>query len=219
MILELGGKTMDNIMSDLNHEYNKLLESELETFQLTVKEMIKTGFIVRGIESRYDKFFEFIFKYQNLFYLFFKIIGFEFYERRDKQVFYIKDQDDSFVSYINKNDAIILLALRSLYEEQKETVTMHDLISIKYSHLNQKLVDINFEHVTKERAQVTYVRNSLRLFRDHNIIRFDSKLEDDSYINIYPSIELILDFNEMEEIINRIRSLITGEVTNETRED
>ncbi len=210
---------MLNSLNIFTEQYKKLTEHDIFIFETVTKEIIKTGFIVNNISKTYSDYYNFIFKHPLLFQSFFNIMGFDFYDQRDKDLYYIKDQDNTYVRSINKNETIILLALRVLYEEQKETATLDLAVTIKYADLNQKLLDINYEHVRKDRALISYVNEGLRFLRDHNIIRYDSSLEDNTIITIYPSIELILDFKKIDEIIKRKRALLGGELIDETDED
>ena len=210
---------MLNSLDLFTEQYKKLTEHDIFQFETITKEIIKTGFIVNGWDTKETTHYNFILKNTELFKNFFDIMGFDFHDQRDKDLYYIKDQDDSYVRNINKNETIILLALRVLYENQKETATLDSTVTIKYEDLNQMLVDINYEHSRRGRAIIRYVSEGLRLLRDHKIIRHESSLDDNSIITIYPSIELILDFKKLDEIVNRKKSLIGGEVLNEIDED
>ena len=47
----------------------------------------------------------------------------------------------------------------------------------------------------------------LRIFKRHNIVFYNEKeiILDNAVIQIYPSIEVAMDFKEMAEIVNRLR--------------
>ena len=57
----------------------------------------------------------------------------------------------------------------------------------------------------------------LRIFKRHNIVFYNEKeiILDNAVIQIYPSIEVAMDFKEMAEIVNRLDMLKGGEEADE----
>ena len=60
---------------------------------------------------------------------------------------------------------------------------------------------------------IVILNDMLRTFKQHNIVYYndqDTNL-DNTIITIYPSIEVAMDFKEMEQILIRLESLSNGE--------
>lgn len=209
---------MNSDIKIISTEYNKLSDLEINEFQAAMRELINKGFIVRSINQ---KLFNFIHSNQRLFYSALNIIGFRLHDRIDIDLYYIKTPNNDYVENINKDDAIILLVLRALYEEEKEKASLHNEIQIRYEQLNRRLVDVGYQRVTKDRVQLTHINETFRWLRNHNIIKITNKssnmgLMDNSVITIYPSIEVILDFNEIDKVLKRLNKLVDGSNEDET---
>lgn len=196
--------------------YKELKEIDKENFKEAFQDIISNGFIVMDLNEKVYTFIRLNFELLNNF---FSLIGFDLVDRADIGVYYIKSDSNKFLKNIKKNDTIILLVLRVLYEEQMEKVTISKNVEIKYDQLQQKLLNINFEYVSKERVQISHIIDSLKLLRSHNIIKFvGSKINDDTVITIYPSIEVILDFNLIGNVLNKLDE-IKGGIDDDVNED
>ena len=52
----------------------------------------------------------------------------------------------------------------------------------------------------------------LKVFKQHNIVYFNEDLSlDNTSITIYPSIEVVMDYKKMDEILKRLEILTGGE--------
>jgi hypothetical protein len=70
--------------------------------------MLKVNFLLRTTDN--DKYM-FIINHKELLALFFEYMNFDFIIREDKELAYIKSNDDSLINRINKNETLCLLVL------------------------------------------------------------------------------------------------------------
>ena len=147
-----------------------------------------------------------------MFILFFQYINFDFIVREDKELAYIKSNDEKLSKNLTKNETICLLVLRLLYQRKIDEVSLSNDIEITIKELQDQLFAVGFDS-NNDRVKKSILNDMLRTFKQHNIVYYndqDTNL-DNTIITIYPSIEVAMDFKEMEQILIRLESLSNGE--------
>lgn len=196
-------------------EYCKLIDRDKELFTLLSQKLLKINYIIK---SRDKENYNFMLSNKKLFISFFTLINFETGFLETKEIIYIKSKDRELNSNIKKNETIILLCLRILYQNKLEEVNLSSQVEIKLIDLSNKLINVGFNDVKKDRVKQGVLKDALKLFKDHNIISYIGELEDDSVITIYPSIEVVMDFRQIQDIVDRLSGL-TGGNEDEDNED
>ncbi len=195
-----------------NNLYCELKEKEKDIFQTITMKMLKVNFLLRKVDN--DKYV-FILQHKELFELFFEYLNFSFMIKEDKELAYIKSNDDSLVTRLKKNETLCLLILRLLYQQKLEEVSLSSYIEITVKELQDQLFAVDFEKQSNDRVKKSKLNEMLITFKQHNIIYYKDDLAfDNTIIEIYPSIEVAMDFNKMEEILNRL-DLIKGGFTDD----
>ena len=199
---------MTNIECNLfNEKYCSLSELERTIFKNLTIQLLKLNFILRV--NNKDSY-EFLIKHSELMKLFFSFINFDFIIKESKELVYIKSCDDSALMRVNKNETIALLVLRLIYQEHLEEVRLDDEINVTVKELQDKLFAISFKEMTNDRVKKSTLNDMLRIFKQHNIIYYKEKdlYLEDTLITIYPSIEVVMDFKQINEIVTRLDSLV-----------
>ena len=192
-----------------NSLYCNLSENEKRIFKDITIKMLKVNFLLRTSDN--DKYM-FIINHKELLTLFFEYMNFDFIIREDKELAYIKSNDDTLINRINKNETLCLLVLRLLYQERIDEVSLTDEIEITIKELQDKLFSVGFENQANDRVKRSALSEMLKTFRQHNIIYYSGDLAlDNTVIVIYPSIEVAMDFRQMDEIVTRLESLKGGD--------
>ena len=112
---------------------------------------------------------------------------------------------------LSKQNSIILLILRLLYNQKLKEITMSNNIYITSQEIREMYDNFNFN----DKLNSTKLLDSLKLLKKYNIVGYcgiDVK-RDSFQIIIYPTIISILKVNEIEDIYNKINSY--KEVNNE----
>lgn len=201
---------MTNIESnEFNTLYCKLNEADKVLFKTIVIKLLKVNFLLKiNNEENYI----YILKHKNLFKLFFKYMNFLFYLREDKELAYIKTEDEVQINHINKNETLCLLTLRLLYNSKSNEISLLDNIVVSVEELQTKLFSIGFNEKNQDRVKKTLLKEMLRTFKQHNIIYYNEDIAlDTTRITIYPSIEVAMDFNTLEDVLMRLDALKGGE--------
>lgn len=192
-----------------NELYCLLSESEKTMMKNVTIKLLKVNFLLRITNK---EMYSFIINHKELLSLFFEYMNFDFNIREDKELVYIKSNDDTLISNITKNETLALLVLRLIYQKKIDEVSLADDVETTISELQNQLFSFNFDSQNNDRVKRSTLREMLQIFKQHNIIYYKDNLAlDDTVITIYPSIEVAMDFKEINEILTRIELLKGGD--------
>ena len=197
-----------------NDLYCALTDKDKVIFKdLTIK-LLKVNFILRKLN---EEEYLFMLSHKDLFYLFFQYINFEFILRQDKELAYIKSDEENISKALSRNETLCLLVLRLLYQKKLDEVSLSDDIEITIKELQDQLFAVGFDNQSNDRIRKGTLNDMLRIFKQHKIVYYNEKETalDNTIITIYPSIEVAMDFKELSEIVNRLDLLKRGEASNE----
>lgn len=194
---------------EFSSDYSDLTTEKRERFSRIVRKILSVNFIVKALN--HDDYV-FINNNVSLFTSFFKYMDFEFYVDNIREIAYYKTDDETIGSRLNKNETIILLCLRKLYQAKLEEVSLDNEIYVSSNELNLMLSSVGFIDGFRERSKNQVLMDALRKFRNHGLI--DYKVKDiainEGYITIYSSIEVATDFRNLQEITARLDALSKG---------
>lgn len=192
-----------------NELYCLLSESEKTMMKNVTIKLLKVNFLLRITNK---EMYSFIINHKELLSLFFEYMNFDFNIREDKELVYIKSNDDTLISNITKNETLALLVLRLIYQKKIDEVSLADEVETTIAELQNQLFSFNFDSQNNDRVKRSTLREMLQIFKQHNIIYYKDNLAlDDTVITIYPSIEVAMDFKEINEILTRIELLKGGD--------
>lgn len=206
---------MTNLEStEFNRLYCELSERDKETFKDITIRLLKVNFLLRKLNQ---PMYLYILSHKEMFSLFFEYINFDFILREDKELAYIKSNDEKLSKNLNRNETLCLLVLRLLYQKKIDEVSLSDDIEITIKELQDQLFAVGFDGASNDRVKKSTLNDMLRVFKQHNIVYYSEKdiIMDNSIIQIYPSIEVAMDFKEMTEVVNRLDMLKGGEEIDE----
>ena len=201
---------MTNVESmRFNELYCSLNEAEKTMMKNVTIKLLKVNFLLRKTNK---EMYSYINNHKELLSLFFEYMNFDFNIREDKELVYIKSNDESLISNISKNETLALLVLRILYQKKVDEVSLADEVEITIAELQNELFSISFEQQANDRVKRNTLREMLLIFKQHNIIYYKDDLAlDDTVITIYPSIEVAMDFKDINEILTRYELLKGGD--------
>lgn len=206
---------MTNLEStEFNRLYCELSERDKETFKDITIRLLKVNFLLRKLNQ---PMYLYILSHKEMFSLFFEYINFDFILREDKELAYIKSNDEKLSKNLNRNETLCLLVLRLLYQKKIDEVSLSDDIEITIKELQDQLFAVGFDGASNDRVKKSTLNDMLRVFKQHNIVYYSEKdiIMDNSIIQIYPSIEVAMDFKEIREVVNRLDMLKGGEEIDE----
>ena len=134
---------MTNLESaEFNQLYCELSSKDKDIFKDITIRLLKVNFLLRRINS---EMYLFILSHKDMFILFFQYINFDFIVREDKELAYIKSNDEKLSKNLTKNETICLLVLRLLYQRKIDEVSLSNDIEITIKELQDQLFAVGFD--------------------------------------------------------------------------
>lgn len=202
----------------LNDEFVLLKEAEKTVFSRIVNKLFQVNYITRKkIADAND--YRFILAYKELFDAYFNLADFELEIHRHEEVVFIKNVSTFNHLRLKKEESILLLVIRMIYQGKMDVVTLDENVEIYLSDIHDELAKIGYldnKRMTKDR-----LKPSLQLLRNYNIIDYmDKKLHDDARIKIYPTVLFVVRIDSIKEILDHLDQYLQGgNEVEETDED
>ncbi|WP_225696002.1 DUF4194 domain-containing protein [Candidatus Phytoplasma sp. AldY-WA1] len=179
-------------------KFKILKEQEKNIFSKIVNKLFQVNYLtIQKIEDAND--YRFILLYKELFSSFFKLSDFQLEIKKYDEVIFIKNLNHFNKLKLRKEESLILLILRILFQQKREIKSNYgNVITIYLQDIYHKLNSIAYKEVKKLTKEK--IRNILMLFRRYNIINYiDNDLSDGSIITIYNSILYLIDLDMVEQ--------------------
>jgi hypothetical protein len=195
-----------------------LKEAEKTTFSRIVNKLLQVNLLTkRKISDAND--YRFILAFKEIFEAFFLLMDFSLNIKREDEVVYITN--DSLYNHLRlkKEESILLLVLRILYQRKKDFVTLDEDVEIFLHEIHSELMRIGYldnKRITKDKLKPT-----LSFLRSYNLIDYiDRGLHDDARIKIYPTIIYVTNLESIKEVVDKLDGYMEGsEINEETDED
>ena len=195
-----------------------LKEAEKTTFSRIVNKLLQANLLTkRKISDAND--YRFILAFKEIFEAFFLLMDFSLNIKREDEVVYITN--DSLYNHLRlkKEESILLLVLRILYQRKKDFVTLDEDVEIFLHEIHSELMRIGYldnKRITKDKLKPT-----LSFLRSYNLIDYiDRGLHDDARIKIYPTIIYVTNLESIKEVVDKLDGYMEGsEINEETDED
>ena len=197
----------------LNDEFPSLKEAEKQIFSRIVNKLFQVNYITRKkIGDAND--YRFILAYKDIFSAYFNLADFELEIKRHEEVVYIKNESSFNHLRLKKEESILLLIIRMIYQAKMELVTLDENVEVYLSDIHSELAKIGYldnKRMTKEK-----LKPSLQLLRNYNIIDFmDKRLHDDARIKIYPTVLFVVNVDSIKEVLDHLDQYLQGGSDNE----
>ena len=200
--------TKSEAQKQFNERYQKLTDSERESFSRICLKLLDETYLVREKATDTKDYL----KASSLIDVlrpYFAIIDFDVFADREKGVIYIRTSKDSNRVRFLKMETIIALILRYIYDDESRKASINSTISTTVGHLAQEITktDIypNFDGRTRE------YRDALYSLRKYKIIDYDGDLAQGSTpIRIYRSILLVVDTDSIDTLNARLEKFKGG---------
>lgn len=181
----------------------KMTVGQQNLFRDVCNKLLSHNFLARDKKDNKEAYY-FLMSYKDLFDEFFKILGFELDLNTQTGAVMLTGQSSNMALKLKRDESIILLILRLLYNEKLKETSLNEMIVCQVMDIHEKydLLEI------KRKLNKTDLVNSLRLFRRYNLIEATGDLTTSSCrIVIMPTILLAVrseDINTVYQTILRI---------------
>lgn len=192
---------------EFNKLYENLKEGEKSEFSRITNKLLQVNYLTKRKQGDLTDYM-FILGYKNIFEAFLAMLDFELEIKRESEVVYIKNESNFNHLTLRKTDSILLLVLRVLYQKKKENITINDDVEINLFEVHNELTRIGY--LDNKRITKNELKPALSMFRSYNIIDYiDTGLHDDCRIKIYPTIQYVVNIENMKELLTKIDEYIT----------
>jgi hypothetical protein len=191
-------------LNNFSTEYRMLTETDKREFSKIVSKLLNETFIVKDKES--DRA-DYLFARENiiLFTSYFEITDYEFINDRYNELCYIKTTENRNRVKLYKFDTAIILILRQFYYIKRREVATDNKVVIKLEDIIEK---VKTSKIFKDEKKINAYKESLIKLRKHKIIDYTATTIDESLpILIYPSIQIIVQQDKLENITDRLSAL------------
>lgn len=198
-------------LEDFVKDYEEQSDRDKENFSRVSNKLLAKTFIVA--ELRDDK--EDYYKSLELFKMletYFSFIDYEVVKDEINKIIYIKTTKDHNRFHLNKFETILSLIFRLKYYQKKKEVTLTNNV---YVELNEVMDEVNKTQIYSSPKTTSEIDKALRILRRNKIINFNDKVSGELLIEILPTIQIIVNINNMDELNVRIKSYIQEEESND----
>lgn len=178
-------------------EYEKLKEGERHDITRVVNKLLQVNFITCQKASDKNDYL-FILENKEAISALLALLDFSLEIKREAETLYIVNTSGYNRLRLKKNDTVVLLILRILFQRALETATISQDIEIELKQVHDELARIGF---LDKRISKKELRPVLQTFKSYNLIDFkDPDLPDSSTIRIYKSILYVINIQELKNL-------------------
>lgn len=188
-------------LATFNEEYEKLSDSRRNEFARLVNKLLRDTYVVRKKGEDASDYFALL-SNRPLFESFFSFMDFSFEVDRDKEIVYVKSMAGRNRVRLGKFDTALVLVLRKLFIKKAREASSNDKIIVT-------LKDVIAEMKTAlgVPGRISHYREALRKLKRHKIVDCPSEVGEESSLEIYPSIALLVPQEDFEGIEQRLSAL------------
>lgn len=202
----ISNKPLDLVFTS---EYRKLTETEKDKFSRICSKLLDKTFILKQKDTDKEDFF-FVVGHLSLFHSYFQLINYSVtYHEADQLIMFSTDLDRNRVR-LKKIDTIMLLILRQLYYEKSKEVTQLNQIIVTIGEIHESIERTN---IFNSRISKTELASTFRMLKSFSIINYLSNnliFDDETRIEIYPSILRIVNVNDINKLDKQLSAYTDG---------
>lgn len=182
---------------DFENRFEKILGSvSKEKFRQNANKLLNECFILKECSDTKNCYY-FILKEKELYTAFFDLLGYEIVINEEYGMIAINNSFGTGRIRLRLLDSIILLLLRLIFIEEKKKLSQTEQVIIYVDELYER-----YRGLKNERLKKTDMKTVLGLLKRYHIVtNLDSDMGNpDTRIQIYPSVILALDTNELNDV-------------------
>lgn len=184
--------------------YKSLNETDKKHFSKVVAKLQKETFLIKDKDDDRDDYF-FSLEHKEVLINYFAITDFDLLFDSFNSLVYLKTSEDRNRVHLLKFDTALLLILRMLYFRKRKEITFDGKV---YVYLSEIVEEVNISKVYEDDRRVSHYGESLRKLRAYKIIDFETtKIDENLSIEIFPSILVVVNSDNLESVITRLNAL------------
>lgn len=197
-----------NIALDFYNYFQELTDNEKEKFSRTCNKILDKNFLIRQKDSDKEDYF-FVLKNLTLFQDYFLLMDYVVIHYEADQLIALSTEGERNRIRLKRNDTIILLVLRLLYQKKSKEVTQLNQILVSTSEI---LDELERTSLFKKMIPKTELISILQLFKRSSLIDFKASnlINEDSRIEIYPSLLRVVNIDDLSKLEKQLNAFNNG---------
>ncbi len=183
--------------------YEKLNNGTKNTFSDICNKLLANSFLARDKRDNKDAFY-FVVTYKELFEEFFRVLNYELIVDRNLGCIQLLSESVSHLYKLKKEESIVLLILRLLYQEKLKETTLNSNVFITTNEVHEKydLLELR-KKITK-----TDLVTVLRLFKKYNLLEpLGDIANSQTQIVLFPTLTQAITTQNVNEVLNAITKI------------
>ncbi len=183
--------------------YEKLNTSTKNTFSDICNKLLANSFLARDKRDNKDSYF-FVISYKEMFDEFFRVLNYELIVDKNLGAIQLVSESVSHLYKLKKEESIILLILRLLYQEKIKETTLNSNIVITANDIHEKYELLEL----RKRITKTDLVTVLRLFKKYNLLEPLGDITNSAtQIVLFPTLLQAISTQNVQEVTNTILKL------------
>jgi len=181
-----------------------------EKFRMAANKLLNQCFLVKKKEST-KKDYTFIQQNKELFYPYFELLGYQLQINEDQGVIALVNQYGSGRLQLNKYESIMLLIFRLLYlEKRKEIGTFSEEVTVLMEEVREKYAMLKIK--ARPFMDKTMEKSIISTLKKYNLVMNieGDVTQADTRIIIYPSINMAVRTEDVNDYYNQIKNQLSG---------
>lgn len=181
-----------------------------EKFRMAANKLLNQCFLVKKKEST-KKDYIFIQQNKELFYPYFELLGYQLQINEDQGVIALVNQYGSGRLQLNKYESIMLLIFRLLYlEKRKEIGTFSEEVTVLMEEVREKYAMLKIK--ARPFMDKTMEKSIISTLKKYNLVMNieGDVTQADTRIIIYPSINMAVRTEDVNDYYNQIKNQLSG---------
>jgi hypothetical protein len=195
------------------NQFQKMTENEKEKFSRICNKILDKNFLIRQKLSDKEDYF-FVVGHLTLFQNYFLLMDYTVTHYESDQIIGLNTEAGRNRVRLKRNDTIILLILRLLYQKKSKEATQLNQILVSIKEIQEEL---DRTSLFKGRFPKTELQSTMRMLKSYSIIDFQSSnlINDDTRIEIYPSLLRVVNIDDMNKLEIQLSAYNNGGDENE----
>lgn len=190
------------------NQFQKLTETEKEKFSRICNKILDKNFLIRQKESDKEDYF-FVVGHLTLFQNYFMLMDYMVTHYETDQIVALSTEANRNRARLRRNDTIMLLVLRLLYQKKSKEATQLNQILVSVKDIQEEL---DRTSLFKGKIPKTELQTTMRMLKSFSLIDFQSSnlINDDTRVEIYPSLLRVVNIDDMTKLETQLNAYSNG---------
>lgn len=190
------------------NQFQKLTETEKEKFSRICNKILDKNFLIRQKESDKEDYF-FVVGHLTLFQNYFMLMDYMVTHYEADQIIALSTEANRNRTRLRRNDTIMLLVLRLLYQKKSKEATQLNQILVSVKDIQEEL---DRTSLFKGKIPKTELQTTMRMLKSYSLIDFQSSnlINDDTRVEIYPSLLRVVNIDDMTKLETQLNAYSNG---------